>query len=201
MLKGEYMYGFIKGTIEYIKNNQVCIDTGNVGYLVNISEKTYNELLGETEEIKLYTYTSVKEDDISLYGFLSPEELEFYKLLISVNSIGPKLGMSVLSHFTISELVTYIVNKDAKAISKAPGLGAKSAEKIIIDLKDKVSSFAVDEIEYVKVAEDDETVNECIDALISLGFKKKDAQIAVRKVTDYTDLSDLLSKALMFFDN
>ena len=195
------MYGFIKGTIEYIKNNQVCIDTGNLGYLVNISEKTYNELLGETEEIKLYTYTSVKEDDISLYGFLSLEELDFYKLLISVNSIGPKLGMSVLSHFTISELVTYIVNKDAKAISKAPGLGAKSAEKIIIDLKDKVSSFAVDEIEYIKEAEDDETVNECIDALISLGFKKKDAQIAVRKVTDYTDLSDLLSKALMFFDN
>ena len=111
-------YGFIKGTIEYIKNNQVCIDTGNVGYLVNISEKTYNELFGETDEIKLYTYTSVKEDDISLYGFLTLEELDFYKLLISVNSIGPKLGMSVLSHFTISELVTYIVNKDAKAISK-----------------------------------------------------------------------------------
>ena len=77
----------------------------------------------------------------------------------------------------------------------------KLFQKIIIDLKDKVSSFAVDEIEYVKEAEDDETFNECIDALISLGFKKKDAQIAVRKVTDYTDLSDLLSKALMFFDN
>ncbi len=194
------MYGFIKGTIEYIKNYQVCIDTGNVGYLVNISEKTYNELLGETDDAQLCTYPSVREDDISLYGFLTLEELDFYKLLIGVNSIGPKLGMSVLSYFTISELVTYIVNKDAKAISKAPGLGAKSAEKIIIDLKDKVSAFAVDEVEYIKEAEDDETVNECIDALISLGFKKKDAQIAVRKVTDYTDLSDLLSKALMFFD-
>ena len=178
------MYGFIKGTIEYIKNNQVCIDTGNVGYLVNISEKTYNELL-----------------DISLYGFLSIEELDFYKLLIGVNSIGPKLGMSVLSYFTISELVTYIVNKDAKAISKAPGLGAKSAEKIIIDLKDKVSAFSVDEIEYVKEDEDDEVAKECVDALISLGFKKKDAQTAVKKVTEYTDLSDLLSKALVYFDN
>ena len=195
------MYGFIKGTIDYIKNNQVCIDTGNVGYLVNISEKTYNELLTETEEVKLYTYTSVREDDISLYGFLTLEELDFYKLLIGVNSIGPKLGMSVLSYFTISELVTFIANKDAKAISKAPGLGAKSAEKIIIDLKDKVSAFSVDDIEYVKEIEDDETANECIDALISLGFKKKDAQIAVKKVGDYTDLSDLLSKALMFFDN
>jgi len=195
------MYGFIKGTIEYIKNNQVCIDTGNVGYLVNISEKTYNELLGETEEVKLYTYTSVREDDISLYGFLTLEELDFYKLLIGVNSIGPKLGMSVLSFFSISELVTYIVNKDAKAISKAPGLGAKSAEKIIIDLKDKVSAFSVDEIEYVKEAEDDEIVKECVDALISLGFKKKDAQTAVKKVTEYTDLSDLLSKSLIYFDN
>ena len=195
------MYGFIKGTIDYIKNNQVCIDTGNVGYLVNISEKTYNELLTESDEVKLYTYTSVREDDISLYGFLSLEELDFYNLLIGVNSIGPKLGMSVLSYFSISELVTYIVNKDAKAISKAPGLGAKSAEKIIIDLKDKVSAFSVDEVEYIKEEEDDEIAKECVDALLSLGFKKKDAQTAVKKVTEYTDLSDLLSKALVYFDN
>ena len=195
------MYGFIKGTIDYIKNNQVCIDTGNVGYLVNISEKTYNELLGESDEIKLYTYTAVREDDISLYGFLSLEELDFFKLLIGVNSVGPKLGMSVLSFFTINELVTHIANKDAKAIAKAPGLGAKSAEKIIIELKDKVASVITEDIEISATIEDDETVNECIDALISLGFKKKEAQIAVKKVTDYTDLSDLLSKALVYFDN
>ncbi len=196
------MYGFVRGTIEYIKNNQVCIDTGNVGYLVNISEKTYSELLGETEEVKLYTYTSVKEDDISLFGFLTLEELDFFKLLIGVNSIGPKLGMSVLSFFTIPELVAYINSKDAKSISKAPGLGAKSAEKIIIDLKDKVASFESADIEVnISSNEDDETVKECIDALMSLGFKKKDAQSAVRKVKDYTDLSDLLSKALVYFDN
>ncbi len=196
------MYGFVRGTIEYIKNNQVCIDTGNVGYLVNISEKTYSELLGETEEVKLYTYTSVKEDDISLFGFLTLEELDFFKLLIGVNSIGPKLGMSVLSFFTIPELVAYINAKDAKSISKAPGLGAKSAEKIIIDLKDKVASFESADIEVnISSNEDDETVKECIDALMSLGFKKKDAQSAVRKVKDYTDLSDLLSKALVYFDN
>ena len=196
------MYGFVRGTIEYIKNNQVCIDTGNVGYLVNISEKTYSELLGETDEVKLYTYTSVKEDDISLFGFLTLEELDFFKLLIGVNSIGPKLGMSVLSFFTIPELVAYINAKDAKSISKAPGLGAKSAEKIIIDLKDKVVSFESADIEVnISSNEDDETVKECIDALMSLGFKKKDAQSAVRKVKDYSDLSDLLSKALVYFDN
>ncbi|MBQ4276006.1 MAG: Holliday junction branch migration protein RuvA [Lachnospiraceae bacterium] len=196
------MYGFVRGTIEYIKNNQVCIDTGNVGYLVNISEKTYSELLGETDEVKLYTYTSVKEDDISLFGFLTLEELDFFKLLIGVNSIGPKLGMSVLSFFTIPELVAYINTKDAKSISKAPGLGAKSAEKIIIDLKDKVASFESADIEVnISSNEDDETVKECIDALMSLGFKKKDAQSAVRKVKDYSDLSDLLSKALVYFDN
>ena len=196
------MYGFVRGTIEYIKHNQVCIDTGNVGYLVNISEKTYSELLGETDEVKLYTYTSVKEDDISLFGFLTLEELDFFKLLIGVNSIGPKLGMSVLSFFTIPELVAYINAKDAKSISKAPGLGAKSAEKIIIDLKDKVASFESADIEVnISSNEDDETVKECIDALMSLGFKKKDAQSAVRRVKDYSDLSDLLSKALVYFDN
>ncbi len=195
------MYGFIRGTIDYIKPGFVCIDTGNVGYIVNISDKTYNDLLLENDEIKLYTYTAVKEDDISLYGFLTTEELDFFKLLIGVNSIGPKLGMNVLSYFNVGELVNLIANKDSKAISKAPGLGAKSAEKIIIDLKDKVSAFSSDEVEYEKEIKDDETINECIDALISLGFKKKDAQIAVKKVEEYSDLSDLLSKALMFFDN
>ena len=194
------MYGFIKGTIDYIKNNQVCIDTGNVGYLVNISEKTSNELLGETDEVKLYTYTSVREDDISLYGFLTIEELDFYKLLIGVNSIGPKLGMSVLSYFTVSDLVSHILAKDAKAISKAPGLGAKSAEKIIIDLKDKVSSYGIEVSKVPHSEENDEIEKECIEALMSLGFKKKDAEIAVKKVNNYTDLSDLLSQALVFFD-
>ena len=194
------MYGFVKGTIDYIKPGCVCIDTGNVGYLVNISDKTYNEIFAETEEIKLYTLTVVREDDISIYGFLSLEELDFFKLLIGVNSVGPKLGMSILSVFTISELVTYIVKKDAKAISKAPGVGSKSAEKIIIELKDKVASFNVEEIEYVNSEESDEIVNECVDALISLGFKKKEAMAAVKKVKDYTDVSDLLSKALVYFD-
>lgn len=195
------MYGFIKGTIDYIKNNQVCIDTGNVGYLVNISEKTYNELLGESDEIKLYTYTAVREDDISIYGFLTIEELDFYKLLITVNSVGPKVGMSILSFFTIPELVAHILNKDAKAISKARGVGSKAAEKIIIELKDKVTSIGVEAAETIETSQDDAIINECVDALMSLGFKKKDALNAVKKVKEYDDLSDLLSKALVYFDN
>mgnify|MGYP003419225612 CR=1 FL=1 len=101
------------------------------------------------------------------------EELDFFKLLIGVNSVGPKLGMSVLSFFTINELVTLIANKDAKAISKAPGLGAKSAEKIIIELKDKVANVITEDIEISATLEDDETINECIDALMALGFKKR----------------------------
>jgi len=191
------MYGFIKGTIDHIKPGVVCIDTGNVGYLINISDKTYNELLSVNEEVKLYTYTSVREDDISLFGFLTLEEYEFYKLLIGVNSIGPKLGMNILSYFTVAELVNHIANKDAKSIAKAPGLGSKSSEKIIIELKDKVSSFADIEVEIVNDP-DEETVNECVDALISLGFKKKEALFAVKKVKEYSDVSDLLSKALMY---
>lgn len=194
------MYGFIKGTIEYLKNGTVCIDTGNVGYLINISEKTYNYLIGETDEVKLYTYTSVKEDDISLYGFLSIEELDFYKMLIGVNSIGPKSGLSLLSFYSVSELVALIVKGDAKAVAKTPGIGAKSAEKIIIDLKDKVDGFdSFDENVSVSVT-DDAVIEDCIDALMSLGFKKKDAQTAVSKVKEYDDLSDLLSKALLYFE-
>lgn len=194
------MYGFVKGTIDYIKPGYVCVDTGNVGYLLNISDKTFDFLQGETDEIKLYTYMNVKEDDISLFGFLSVEELDFFKMLISVNSIGPKSGLSLLSFYSVNELKALILNKDAKAISKTPGVGAKSAEKIIIELKDKITDFETTEDLFVASKEDDETVSDCVDALVSLGFKKKDALLAVKKVSDYTDLSDLLSKALLYFE-
>lgn len=194
------MYGFIKGYIDYIKEGVVCIDTGNVGYLVNISDKTYGSLLGESNEIKLYTYTNVREDDISLFGFLSLEELEFYKMLINVNSIGPKSGLSLLSFYTVGELATLINNCDAKAIAKAPGVGNKSAEKIIIDLKDKISMFEQVDVERTPADVDKEMVNECLEALMALGFKKKDSEIAISKVKEAVDVSDMLSKALQYFD-
>lgn len=193
------MYGFVKGIIDYIKPGCVCIDTGNIGYLVNISDKTYEELKNEKDEVKLYTYTAVKEDDISLFGFLTVEEYDFFKLLIGVNSIGPKSGLSILSFYSVNELKELIVKKDAKAIAKTPGVGAKSAEKIIIDLKDKI-----DDVEFVDegvlVSEDDDIKNDCVEALISLGFKRKEAEVAVRKVSSYNDLSDLLSKSLLYFE-
>lgn len=193
------MYGFIRGSIEYLRPGVVCIDTGSVGYNINISDKTYNSLLGETDEIKLYTYTNVKEDEISLFGFLSLEELDFYKLLIGVNSIGPKSGLSLLSYYTVAELSYFITQKDAKSIAKAPGVGAKSAEKIIIDLKDKVS--LIDETEIIDVSADDDMIDDCVEALMSLGFKKKDALSAAKKVKDASDISDMISKALVYFEN
>ena len=156
------MYGFVKGIIDYIKPGCVCIDTGNIGYLVNISDKTYEELKNEKDEVKLYTYTAVKEDDISLFGFLTVEEYDFFKLLIGVNSIGPKSGLSILSFYSVNELKELIVKKDAKAIAKTPGVGAKSAEKIIIDLKDKI-----DDVEFVDegvlASEDDDIKNDCVE--------------------------------------
>ncbi len=193
------MFGFIRGTIDYLSPGLVCIDTGNVGYNINISDKTYQALLTETDEIKLYTYTNVKEDDFSLFGFLSKEELDFYKLLIGVNSIGPKSGLSLLSFYTVAELSNLIVKKDAKSIAKAPGIGVKSAEKIIIELKDKV--FASEEIQDIESFGDDEMINDCVEALMSLGFKMKDALSAAKKVKDANDLSDMISKALVFFEN
>lgn len=193
------MFGFVKGTIDYLTPGLVCVDTGNVGINVYISDKTYQALLYETEEIKLYTYTNVKEDEISLFGFLTKEELDFYKLLIGVNSIGPKSGLSILSFYNVSELSHLISNKDAKSISKAPGIGIKSAEKIIIELKDKV--LDTNEVEVTASEYDDDLINDCVDALMSLGFKKKDALAAAKKVKDATDLPDMISKALVFFEN
>lgn len=193
------MYGFIRGTIDRLSPGCVLIDTGSVGYNIYISDKTYNSLIGETDEVKLYTYTNVKEDEISLFGFLSAEELDFYKLLIGVNSIGPKSGLSLLSFYSVEELSVLISKKDAKSIAKAPGIGAKSAEKIIIDLKDKIK--VVSEADNFVRTDDNIFFDDCVEALMSLGFKKKDAVSAAGKVKDAEDLSDMISKALIYFEN
>ena len=193
------MYGFIRGTIDRLSPGNVLIDTGSVGYNIYISDKTYNSLIGETDEVKLYTYTNVKEDEISLFGFLSAEELDFYKLLIGVNSIGPKSGLSLLSFYSVEELSVLISKKDAKSIAKAPGIGAKSAEKIIIDLKDKIK--VVSEADNFVRTDDSIFFDDCVEALMSLGFKKKDAVSAAGKVKDAEDLSDMISKALIYFEN
>ncbi len=132
------MIAFVKGKIEDLSEENVVVDVGGVGINVKISAGTFNLLPGMGGEVKLYTYTSVREDAFNLFGFLTRDELELFKKLITVNGIGPKGGLSILSVMSADELRFAIVSGDWAAIAKAPGVGKKTAERVILDLRDKI---------------------------------------------------------------
>ncbi|SEK32138.1 Holliday junction DNA helicase subunit RuvA [Butyrivibrio sp. ob235] len=182
------MIAFVNGILDEKRDLQAIIDVGGIGYNVNISAYTADRLPSKGEPIKLYTYMSVREDAMNLYGFLTRDELEFFKLLISVSGIGPKGGQAILSVMTPDDLRFAIVSGDSKAISKAPGVGKKTAERLVLELKDKISD---DDIlsgkaggngENISVPGTDEPSNEAVEALVSLGYGLSEASRAVRKV-------------------
>lgn len=181
------MIRFIKGIFHPAPDGSVIIETASgMGFEVNIPANSalYKAMEGET--VKVHTSMIVKEDDISLYGFADKENLEFFELLITVNGVGAKAGMAIMSALPPSELKRAIAGGDAKAISKANGVGKKTAERIILELKDKVGSF--DDMD-LPVFDDVFTTagderSEAVAALIALGYTKNEAASAVGKVKD-----------------
>ncbi|MCI9327969.1 Holliday junction branch migration protein RuvA [bacterium 1xD8-48] len=196
------MIAFVKGKIEDLSEENVVVDVGGVGINVKISAGTFNLLPGMGGEVKLYTYTSVREDAFNLFGFLTRDELELFKKLITVNGIGPKGGLSILSVMSADELRFAIVSGDGAAIAKAPGVGKKTAERVILDLRDKISledTLIHKEIQASGTGSgDSHAVNEAVEALTALGYSATDALQAVRKVPadENTDVETLLKLAL-----
>lgn len=183
------MYGFFEGKIEYTDKNTVCLAVGGIGYNITVSDKTMLSIPSIGEIIRLYTYFHVKEDEQKLYGFLSKEELDIFKMIINVNGIGPKGGLAILSALAIDEFVDAVVSGDAKAISKAPGIGGKTAERLIIDMRDKVEPTA-GLIKHLGTQDNNQSPNtsEALEALIELGYGKAEALKAVKSF-DTTDMS------------
>ncbi|MEY8324434.1 Holliday junction branch migration protein RuvA [Lachnospiraceae bacterium 54-11] len=196
------MIAFVKGKIEDLSEENVVVDVGGVGINVKISAGTFNLLPGMGGEVKLYTYTSVREDAFNLFGFLTRDELELFKKLITVNGIGPKGGLSILSVMSADELRFAIVSGDGAAIAKAPGVGKKTAERVILDLRDKISledTLIHKEMQASGTGSgDSHAVNEAVEALTALGYSATDALQAVRKVSadENTDVETLLKLAL-----
>ena len=196
------MIAFVKGKIEDLSEENVVVDVGGVGINVKISAGTFNLLPGMGGEVKLYTYTSVREDAFNLFGFLTRDELELFKKLITVNGIGPKGGLSILSVMSADELRFAIVSGDGAAIAKAPGVGKKTAERVILDLRDKISledTLIHKEIQASGTGSGDSyAVNEAVEALTALGYSATDALQAVRTVPadENTDVETLLKLAL-----
>ena len=198
------MIAFVKGFIEDISEENVVIDTGNIGYNLKISTGTAARLPGIGAEVKLYTYTCVREDSFSLFGFLSRDDLEIFKKLITVNGIGPKGGLAILSVMTADSLRFAIISGDAVSIAKAPGIGKKTAERVILDLKDKIS--LEDTLVHREMQAElhpfgqaqSHAQNEAVEALVALGYSGQDALQAVKDVmiTEDMDVETILKLAL-----
>ena len=187
------MISYIKGILEDMSPGMVVVDNHGIGYqmMVPMRGESFPKI---GQEIKIYTHMHVREDDVSLFGFLSKEEKEAFELLIGVNGIGPKVGLSVLSTLSVYELKMAVISEDVKTISKTPGLGPKGAKKLILELKDKLSFEELEEdgvgAEIFDTSVDSsDSVMITIEGLVSLGYSKSEAAIAVNKVEDAKDLT------------
>ena len=182
------MFGYIKGTVTEIFLDYVIIENSDIGFKLSTSQFT-NRKLEIGKEAKLYTKLNVREDDISLLGFADRRELKMYELLNSVSKVGPKVAFSVLSTYDTDSLQAIINNSDATLLSKAPGVGKKTAERIILELRDKVDKKAVGiQPSIYNIFEAD--TDEALEVLMSLGFTKIEASRAVESAKAENPASD-----------
>lgn len=195
------MYAYFRGKITAKEPDLAVVEVNGVGYNIRISAGTAALLPSVGEETKLYTYTAVREDAITLYGFLTKDDLDMFKLLIGVNGIGPKGGQSILSVMSPDDLRFAIVSGDAKMIAKAPGIGAKTAQRIILDMRDKVSledTLHADEGETRIDFSVPDSMREAVEALTALGYGVTEASRAVKEVkgAEQMAVEDILKASL-----
>lgn len=201
------MIQFIRGELVGIEEDRILVDVGGVGYGIFMSGQAMGRLPQIGREVKIYTYLNVKEDAMQLFGFLTRDDLHVFKLLIGVNGIGPKGGQAILSVLTPDDLRFAVMANDVKAISAAPGIGKKTAEKLILELKDKL--HVEDALEHAVTSADTsiaatdnfrEVTSEAIQALVALGYGNTEALKAVKKVeiTSEMSVNEVLKQALKF---
>ena len=200
------MISFINGYVADTTENSVIIETGGIGYEIYMTGSALEQAVRTEGKLKVHTYFHVREDAMQLYGFLSKDDLEMFRLLLGVNGIGPKAAMGILSGMTSDELRFAVLSEDIKTIYKAPGIGKKTAQKLILELKDKLK---LEDAFEKKLAHQQETAmitgeilhdgrQEAAEALIALGYSSTDAMKAVRKVTgvNFDDVEGILKAAL-----
>ena len=201
------MIGYIKGVIEEIEENSILLDHGGMGFRINMPAALLDRNAHKGDQVKIYTHLQVKEDDMQLYGFYTRDDLEVFRLLLNVSGIGPKGAMNILSVISADNLRFAVLSDDAAAIAKAPGIGKKTAQKLILELKDK---FRLEDAFEKKLAHGQEDVltentdrgaaAEAIQALTALGYSAAEAMQAVKKVegAEQMDTEALLKAALKF---
>ncbi len=199
------MISYVRGELIAIEEEKVIVDVNGVGFGIFMPGQAMNLLPPIGEEVKLHTYMNVREDAMQLFGFLTRDDLNVFKLVIGVSGIGPKGGLSILSHLSPDELRFAVMAHDVKAISGAPGIGKKTAEKLIIELKDKLSiedvlERAVEKDSTAVTNTNNQIHTEAVQALVALGYGNTEALKAVKKVDASEDMTveDVLKQALKY---
>lgn len=192
------MFAYLKGTLEYVEENYVIIDINGVGFKIYTSTNTIGKLPSANQPIKVHTYLHIREDVMDLYGFKEADELKLFELLISVSGVGPKAALAVLSTLTPMQISLAIISSDEKTLTKAPGVGKKIAQRIILELKDKIKSEGLSNFERNDEAvEGKGQVSEAVQALVALGYSVSDASRAVQTVnSEDMKLEDIIKQAL-----
>ena len=201
------MIAYVKGEVAWIEEERIVLESGNIGYNIMMPASSFDtqDLVGK--EVKIYTHLNVREDAMQLYGFLNLDELKTFRLLLGVNGIGPKAALGILSGLTTDELRFAVLSDDVKTISKAPGIGKKTAQKLILELKDKIDLEEVFETKQeharetegkMESKEENAAKKDAVDALTALGYSSTEALRAVRQtgVTQDMDVETILKLAL-----
>ena len=194
------MIGFLRGQVAALKTDYCLLDVNGVGYRVFVSVSTRNKLRLK-EEAHLFTYMNVYQDGITLYGFASEEEYDIFQLLIGVSGIGPKVALGILSAITVESLCKAIQNKQATVLTKLPGIGKKSAERLILELKDKVAFAAADDADEILTLDlegpvGDDMMSEAQAALVALGYSQAEIAPVIKKATKCKTTEEVIKFAL-----
>lgn len=188
------MIGYIKGTVAELSADRLILENGGIGYEIFVPASVLDAGIRQGQELKVYTYLHVREDALQLFGFQSRDELQTYRLLLGVSGIGPKAAIGILSAMSVDTLRFAVLSDDAAAIAKTPGIGKKTAQKLILELKDK---FSLEEAFEKKLAANqqdaaepvsEDAASEAVQALVALGYSGTEALQAVRKVEGAADM-------------
>jgi len=178
------MIAHLKGKLDYKSPEHSIVDVNGVGYKVFTPLSTYYALPQLGESVSLRIHTRVREDDLKLFGFLTEEEQSIFEKLITINKVGPKLALGILSSMSPSDLLTAVMNKDAGRLSAIPGVGKKTAERLVLELKDKLADIAVDMEHRPDADHQDGFYEDALSALVNLGYKKPQAEKALKYAYD-----------------
>ena len=196
------MIAYISGALVSAGENYIVIDNHGMGYRIFVSGKFLEHIPAYGTQIKIYTHMYIREDELTLYGFHSEEELSVFRILIGISGVGPKVAMAILTALTIQELQLAVISEDAKTISKANGVGAKGASRIILEIKDKLKMEDMMDAAYEQsIVQDTQDLNAARDAilaLVNLGYSNSEAALAVKKIGDTSqmDIESILKAAL-----